>query len=203
MPISYHKIGLLLFHPLTIPLWTIFLIFSSGSYLSYLSPEIKQLVYYVLTFATIVLPLLIISFLYFSKLVPNIFDSNKKDRIVFYSILSFSFFFAWNIMNRLPVSKYIVYTCSILALSYFVHTTVLLFSKTSMYLVGWGSATGIILALSLKMQLDFYTGIIFLFLTAGLVGSWILKLKLAKPSEIYSGFISGFAWVFMLAIWFF
>ncbi len=203
MTFKTSQLILSLFHPITVPLWTLFLIFSSGSYLSYLSPEIKRLVYYILGFATVILPLLTFGFLYFSRMLPGILGGNKKEVFLYYGIVTFSLFFAWNVLNRLPLSKYILYSTLILAFSYGVHTLVLLFSRTSMHLVAWGSASAIILALAIKLHIPFHWGVILLILIAGLIGTVLLRTQKAEPFEVYSGWISGFLWVFVLAMWFF
>lgn len=182
----------LAFHPLIMPTFGIFILFNSGTYISFLPVEFKRSVYLIVAICTIGIPLVFIPFYIYRKIIVSSEMDTRQERIIPLIVTTVLFYAAFYILNNHNIPQAI--TLFILGSTFCVLGT-LLFSikwKISAHMVGLGGIVGLIVACSLLMHSDmiFYL-IIFLFLS-GMVASSRLLLNSHSPFQVYAGFFLGF-----------
>ncbi len=191
------KLFSILFHPLLIPFYGIFIIFNSGTYFSYVSPDVKKVILSIYFIATIILPLSSAPFLIYQKLITNWKLDNHKDRVLPIFILSISYIFAWFMLNRIHIPSlfitYIQYVSIAMVIAGIISTK----QKISIHMIGMGVLTGLILGLSFSKSVDLHLFLIIAFLASGIVAATRLLKEDSKPLLIYAGYTLGFLCVFI------
>jgi membrane-associated phospholipid phosphatase len=124
---------------------------------------------------------------------------DKKERIMPFSIISsFYLMTALFFHHKLNVDYLLVGTMAIIALCVIVLTIITVFWKISAHITGLAGMLAMIVVLAIKF--DFNTLIypmIVTIMACGAVGTARLSLDAHKPSEIYGGFVFGFAFCFI------
>ncbi|MGC9331981.1 MAG: hypothetical protein ACP5DZ_08930 [Bacteroidales bacterium] len=187
----------ILFHPLLTVFYAVLLIFYSGYYHWVLDPQMFYALLSIFFLLTFVLPLIIIPFLYYQQLIPDLLLKNSESRFPAYlsvailylvsSFLIYKFSFPLLIKNIMIISTAIVVIITITNKIYHIST----------HAISVGVLTGLVLFMGIKYNIAFHTEIMILFLVSGVVSSSRLALGYHKPHEVYTGFIGGF--VIMLA----
>ena len=72
--------------------------------------------------------------------------------------------------------------------------------KISSHMIGIGGITGLIFALSFRLQVLPIIYMISVFLISGLVGYSRLKLNAHNPAQLYSGYLMSFFITFMIVL---
>ena len=202
MQIKSASIISILLHPLIMPLLGIITIFKSGTYISFIDNHwvnITLLIVFILTF---VLPLSIIPFYYYTRLVRSVQMKNPKERIIPYFITFLLFYIAHVIIKKLPLDYF--YSIYLFAASISVLLVIIIsyFWKISTHMVGIGGLTGLILSLSLRMTANLMGILIIAIIVAGILGTSRLKLNSHSPSQVYLGFILGFFTIVFFCLFF-
>ena len=193
----FQRIISTLFHPLLIPLYGILVILNSGTYLSYISNDVKNVILSIYFISTIILPLSTAPLLYYQKLVSDWQFSNHKERVLPLLILSGFYIFAWFMLNRIQIpslyTSYILDSSSAILISAIVSTRL----KISIHMVGLGILSGLVLGLSLTKSVDLHLLLMLVFLISGIMGATRLQKHDTTPLMVYSGYIVGFISVFI------
>ena len=181
----------IILHPLLMPTIGLFLIFSSKTYLSYMPMHEQKILYLIVFINTFVFPISIIPFFIYQKLVKSFKLSNRKERIMPLSIILIFYFFAYLILHKLIAPTIIQ---NFILGSFFSILLTLLINlkwKISAHMVGIGGIVGLVLSLSIKLNVDLQSIIMILILFSGILGSARLYLNEHKPTQIYCGFLVG------------
>ncbi|MFC4871593.1 PA-phosphatase [Negadavirga shengliensis] len=125
---------------------------------------------------------------------------DKKERLmpfslisVFYIMTSVFFYIKLNVDSLLVGTMFMVTSCLILL------TLVTAFWKISAHVTGLSGLLAVIVVLHLKFHSsDLLYPLILALLICGAVGSARLYLNAHKPSEVYGGFVLGFAFCFLV-----
>lgn len=195
------KVLAYLFHPLLIPLWSIILIFNSGSYISHVPWEVKRAIYLIIAFTSVMMPLLSYGIFYYQKMIRSFDLKEPKQRIFILIIASFYNFITWYLLNRLPISQHIQNFILFYAILSLVFTIIAFRWNISMALGSLGAMCGLVLAFAIRTQIDLSPVFSSVVLISGLVAYGKLKFDLNRPAQLYLGFILGFVIMFVPVIY--
>jgi len=185
------KLISVLFHPLLMPTIGILMIFWSGTYLSFIPFEGKRLIFVVIFAGTFVIPISIIPFFLFFKIISNIEIDNPSQRLAPLIIISFLYFCTFYIMQKIPIpfiNLFVLASASCVLLN----TVITSWWKISSHLLGAGGLTGLIIAMFFRLNANISLLLIISIIIAGLTGFARLRLNAHTPEQIYSGFLIGF-----------
>ncbi len=186
-----------IFHPIFMPLLGVFLIFNSGTYLSYYPYEGQKAIFLIIILSMIVLPVCFIPMLFFFKMVKTIELNARRERILPYVFTLLFYYFAYFILKRAKAPTVVI---SMILASIITLSLTLIFSfrwKISAHMVGIGGLIGAMIALSSRMLFNVTFILACLILVGGFIGSSRLFLNAHKPGEIYAGFAIGIAASFL------
>jgi len=191
----------IIFNPLLMPTYGLFLIFRINDHISYLALPIKKVIFITVFVSSFILPLSITPLLYILKQVQSIYMKTRKERVWPLIITGFFFFTGYyflSLFSQVPafVLKYISATI----ITIYVALFITFFWKISIHMIGIGGLTGGILALAYMFGIDLHLLLSALILIAGLLGTARLYLSAHNPAQIYAGFVLGFGIVFSFVI---
>ena len=191
MQVKSANIISILFHPLLMPLIGIITILKSGAYIAYIDSHWVNHTLLIVFVLTVVLPLSLTPFYYYTRLVRSIRMKNHRERIVPYFITFILFYTAHFIIKKLPLNYF--YSIYLFAASVSVLLVIIIsyFWKISTHMVGIGGLVGLIFSLSLKMTVNLMGVLIIAIIVTGILGTSRLRLNSHSPSQVYSGFILG------------
>lgn len=194
---SAARVITILFHPLLMPTIGLLLILNSGTYLSLLDPAAKKAVLFVMALGTLLFPLMMIPVLYYRNLITSLQDAQKEERFLPYMIILILYFITYIYFVRLPLSHLIhAYVLSV-AILLFVMMFITLKFRICAHTAALGGIVGLVFTLILKYETPLLGFMLMGILAAGLVGTARLLLGVQRPAEVYTGFLLGFAVVFM------
>jgi hypothetical protein len=181
-----------LFHPLIMPTLGFLLLFNSGTYLAYLPFDYKKMILLIVILCTFIIPLSLIPFFLYQKLIFDIHLSRTRERYIPLVISFLLFIFCYFLLKKIPVPPDYRTFCLGCAASVFVVLLVMSKWKISLHMLGIGGLAGLIsyLIIQMKVNLEFY--LIITIIAAGIIGTARLILNAHKPFEIYTGFLTGF-----------
>lgn len=187
------------FHPTLMPLLGIYLILSY-THLILLPYEGKVAIFKIVGLSTLVLPIMVLPFLYYQKLITDITVSERRERLLPITLAIIFYFFGYYILRRLGGPSIIQSFLLSSFICVFIAGLISLRWKISLHMIGIGGLIGLISAMSFLYQ----TGIEFILmasiLIAGLTGTARLYLKEHSQTQIYSGFLLGFILTFGIVV---
>ncbi len=186
------KIISLVFHPLIMPLLGLLIIFNTDSYINYAVPEeLKQAVIVLVGTSTFILPLLISLLLLNRKVINSLEMETQKERIIPYSFAIAFYVFTLYMLKQAPIPPIIFNFIVGATLSIIIAFVVNIKWKISAHMIGVGGLFGVLLCVSVLLEIYVTPYLILALLVAGLVGSARLVLKAHTPSQTYIGFAVG------------
>lgn len=193
MEIKLAKIISVLFQPLLIPTYTLFVIFSLNNYISMLVPsQAKQLLIWIVFLSTFVFPLIFILILYKRKLIKSLNMDEREERIFPLIITGVFYFMVYYIVrqSQLDVIYNLLFLGSTLLIA--ISLVVSFYWKISMHMIGVGGMMGALIGINLVAYVDLTLFIILSAIVCGMVGFARLKLEAHTPAQVYTGFFAGF-----------
>ncbi|MGB0882848.1 MAG: hypothetical protein ACPGSO_07825, partial [Vicingaceae bacterium] len=179
-------------HPLLMPIFGLYIIFNTDSYINYaVHAELKQVVLTLVGISTFILPLLISVLLLNRKMINSLEMETQQERIIPYSFTIAFYIFALYMLNQLPIPPLIFKFIIGATLSIIIAFIVNIKWKISAHMIGVGGLFGALLCVSILMGIYVTPYLIFALLIAGLVGSSRLILNAHTPSQVYIGFAVG------------
>lgn len=182
------------FQPLFIPFYSIFLLFNSNTFITYaVSEEVQHFIYAVVAINSIVLPMAVFMFLLKRGVIQSLHMHTSQERsLPFLSVMAFQIS-TFYLFHKVPVPAIIPN----LVLGGVVSIAMALFInfkwKISIHMLGMGGLVGTFLGLALRYQVDALQLVSALVLLSGLVGYARLRLNAHTPAQVYAGFLSGVA----------
>lgn len=191
----------IIFHPILIPLYGIFILFNVGLYIGYvLSPESKQLIYLMIAINTIVLPGSMLLLLRYRNVVSSLQIEDRKQRFLPFLMMLVFYYVTYYLFNefRLPVilTAFIYGAC----VSVLVLLILNMKWKVSAHMVGIGGLLGMIYSICEFFLDQPHAYLIYISLIAGFVAYARLKLNAHKPKEVYLGLLVGFLSVYLTVV---
>jgi hypothetical protein len=192
---SFHeklsKIVSVIFHPLLIPLYGLLIIFFAPTMFWYLPLKVKEILFLVVVVNNVLIPFLLMPLFRYNNIISAWTIESRKERIL--PLLSVSLLYS--------ITAYILYRFQIpmfvksfaLAISFIALTVTIInfWWKISLYSTGAGALTGIVVTLSLKMNIPLFWFLIPVIILSGLILSSRLKLNFHNSAQVYVGYLTG------------
>ena len=181
----------IIFHPLLIPTFGFLILFNSGTYLSFLDFDFKKMIFIIVVLSTCLIPLSLIPFFLYQKMIFSIHLPEKKARFVPLGITLLLYVFCYMLIRKVPIPPLYHAFCFASIIAVLLTLAITLKWKISLHMVGLGGLTGLIsfLIFSMRVNLEFY--LIMTVIAAGLAGTSRLFLDAHRPSQLYAGFVLG------------
>lgn len=182
----------LIFNPFLLPIYSLLIIFSSPTLFSYLSKEIKHLLFIIVLIDNCLVPFILFSYMKARNFISDWLVYNRAERIV--PIFTSALFYALTlyIIYRFNIPGFI----KVFFLAAFVMTTcigiVSFFMKSSIHAGGMGALIALVVVLSIKTQVPLTGYLITTILLTGIVMSARLWLNAHSVKEIWVGLSIGF-----------
>ncbi len=181
-----------LLHPLLMPLFGLFILFNSGTYISFFSPEFKRSVFLIVGICTLGIPMIFVPFFLYRKIISNIHMNFSHERLLPLVVTTIMFFLSYYLMSNSSVPK----TLQMFLLgSTFCVTVTLLVTikwKISAHMIGLGGIVGLIVSIAVFLHSDVLIYLFLFIIFAGITGTARLLLNSHSPAQVYSGFGLGF-----------
>lgn len=189
---NYSRIISGLAHPMLMPLYAIFLIFHSNTFLDYTPFPLVKAIYMIMFITTILLPLSCLPLLKSYSLITSYSLTERKDRMVPLGLAILSYSLGLYLLMKLPGANVfgrlqlagIISLVLLLIISYWW--------KISLHMAGIGGLCALIFTFSIRFSTSLRAMFMLAILAAGLLAFSRLKLGVHKPSQVYVGFILGF-----------
>ena len=178
-------------HPIFMPLISFSITLLVIPSLSFTLSQNQQLIYGIIIFSSIILPLVSVFWLIRNGKVSSLEIKNHKERSLplFKTVIwmSLGYYLLQNLLFYTPVLKAELLGTIIIIL---VATIISKFWKISLHLLGIGGVVGVFIALQIIYG-DFLYLIIFFILLSGLLGVVRIKQKAHNNAQVYAGFLVG------------
>ena len=181
----------ILFHPLLLPLYMLFIVFNTGTVFTYVPAYTQNMSYLLTLFGVILIPLLCLPLLKWFGLIEGYRLMQKQDRVFPVLVTIAGAFIVFYFSRNLPYSNIVrqFYLIMVIMLSGFMIVT--LRWKISMYMMAIGAVCGFVFIWGMNYLGDVINLLPFLILVSGLVASARLYLKRHTPAQVYAGYIYG------------
>ncbi|WP_372644715.1 hypothetical protein [Ancylomarina sp.] len=179
-------------HPILMPLYAIYLIFHSNTFLDFTPLTLVKAIYMIVFITTILLPISCLPLLKSYSLISSYSLTERKDRMIPLALAILSYSLGFYLLMKLPGTNIFAR----LQLAGIISLTLLLIIsywwKISLHMAGIGGLCALIFAFSIRFSTSLRTVFMMAILAAGLLAFSRLKLEVHKPSQIYVGFLLGF-----------
>lgn len=195
------KMFTIVFHPLFVPFYMLLILLNVNTFFAMMIPVKAKLLLSGLVFlTTILLPLLIVFLLYRLKLVKSFYLQSREERI--YPLLTVAVFYyiTYYLLKSFPIS--FIFSYYMLGSTFLTILAMIIsfYRKISLHMIGIGGMLGLLMGLSLNLNLDLTWFVISAIILGGFLGFARIQSNSHKPSEIYSGFLVGAGVMFLLFI---
>jgi hypothetical protein len=187
------KIISVIFHPVLMPLFGLLIIFSSPTLFGYLPLIQKKFLVLILSTNNILLPLSLLPYLKWRKMITSWTMDNRSERIIPLAITSFFYFVTVYVVLKFNIPVFIKVVFLSTALLSFVVTIVNFWWKISIHSVGAGALTSLIMVLSIMMHTPLTPFLLSAIIASGLILSSRLWLNAHTSGEVWIGYLTGIA----------
>ena len=181
----------ILLHPMFMPLLAVHLTLLVLPSLAFTLSQNLLLIYGILVFSTMILPLVSIFWLMRKGKVSSLEMSNHKERSLplFKTVIwmSFGYYLLQNLLFYTPILKAELLGAIIIIL---IAAIVSKYWKISLHLLGIGGVVGVFIALQI-IHGDFLYLLLLFILLSGLLGVARIKQKAHNYAQVYVGFLVG------------
>jgi hypothetical protein len=178
-------------HPMFMPILALHLTLLVLPSLAFTLSQNLLLIYGILVFSTMVLPLISIFWLMQKGKVSSLEMSNHKERSLplFKTVIwmSFGYYLLQNLLFYTPILKAELLGAILIIL---LAAIISKFWKISLHLLGIGGVVGVFIALQI-MHGDFLYLLLLFILLSGLLGVARIKQKAHNYAQVYAGFLVG------------
>ena len=181
----------ILLHPMFMPILALHLTLLVLPSLAFTLSQNLLLIYGILIFSTMVLPLISVFWLMQKGKVSSLEMSNHKERSLplFKTVIwmSFGYYLLQNLLFYTPILKAELLGAILIIL---LAAIISKFWKISLHLLGIGGVVGVFIALQI-MHGDFLYLLLLFILLSGLLGVARIKQKAHNYAQVYAGFLVG------------
>jgi hypothetical protein len=181
----------IILHPMFMPILALHLTLLVLPSLAFTLSQNLLLIYGILIFSTMVLPLISIFWLMQKGKVSSLEMSNHKERSLplFKTVIwmSFGYYLLQNLLFYTPILKAELLGAILIIL---LAAIISKFWKISLHLLGIGGVVGVFIALQI-MHGDFLYLLLLFILLSGLLGVARIKQKAHNYAQVYAGFLVG------------
>jgi hypothetical protein len=187
------KLFSVIFHPLLMPTLGIYVILTSGTNASLLDSEAKNIILTLVMACTFIIPLAFVPFYYYWRITTSLTMSERQERIVPLAITGTLYYVCFFILHQMGAPRIILAFLFATALTVIINLLVTLRWKISAHMTGIGGVIGLIFSMAVLYHVDTMFYLMISILLSGFIGFARLSLNAHTPSEVYWGFINGFA----------
>jgi hypothetical protein len=185
------------FNPLFLPLYGLLIIFTAPTIFWYIPLKVKKILFLVVATNNILVPVTLMPFFRYRNIISSWIIENRKDRRIPLIFLSLFYFLTSFIFFRLQIPLFIKGFMISITVITIVLTVINFWWKISLYSAGAGTLIAIVLVLSLKTLVPLTWFLIPAILVNGLILTSRLLLNVHNNSEVFLGFLVGFAGMFL------
>jgi len=184
----------LVFQPLFMPLYSVFLLFNTDTYITYaITPEVRQFIYGVVVINAIMLPMAVFFFLLRKGAIDSLHMHTARERsLPFLTVMLFQLS-TFYLFHKMPVPSLIPNLVLGGVLSVGIALLINFRWKISIHMLGMGGLVGTFIGLAVRYQVNALHLVMVLILLSGLVGYARLRLDAHTPAQVYAGFLAGTA----------
>jgi hypothetical protein len=187
-----------LFHPLLFPTYGVLLIIAANPHLFAAYRPKDQFLWVIIAFVfTFLCPVVWLVMMKRLELISDYNFENSKDRII--PFIAVASFYMWMFKLFKPSAMETQHSNALISLmmlgaavSIFIGFFINIFRKISIHAIGAGAFIGLTMSLMQLSEYDLRFFLIFVILSAGLVGTARLILTESKPNEVWAGYLTGF-----------
>ena len=195
---KFARILSVIFHPILMPSYALFVIFWQHTYVALtISPENKSRLFSIVVLNTFMLPIVISYILVRKGWIRSLEMQRREERIVPYLTNLLLMVISAYMINYFLLPHVFFQMTLGAAAAIAVAIVVNIKWKISIHMLGIGCLIGTFFGLSTFLLIDLRMLIIFFLLIAGLLGVARVTLGAHKPSQIYTGFLLGFLCEFL------
>lgn len=175
------------------PALGVFIIFNTVAYLSILPFDVKKSVFIIVFISTFILPVALIPFFLYFKIIRDEQIDDKQQRLIPLLITVIFYYLTYFFMARYNIPQFI----RVFMLSATIAITITFFItilwKISSHMIGIGGITGALMAVSLRHNVDGHSLLLVFFLISGFLAYARLRMDSHNPAQVYAGYGVGFA----------
>ncbi|HEY4785453.1 MAG TPA: hypothetical protein VIH57_05370 [Bacteroidales bacterium] len=192
----YKKIPQLLsylFHPLLMPTLGVLIILNSGTYISLMPSEAKNIILLVVLSCTFVLPAAFIPLYFYGKLISSADVGQGQQRPIPLAITSSLFYLSFYLLRKMGVPDIIQNFIFASAIAVIINLLINIKWKISAHMIGIGGVIGLIVCLSFLQDANVILYLLISIMISGFVGFARLSLNAHTPGQVYIGLLTGFS----------
>lgn len=185
------------FHPLIMASIAVLILFNSGHYLSIVNAESRDTIYSIFFILTFVLPALFIPVLFYFQIISNLEIDIRKERLLPLFSTTIIYALAYYFMDRVGMPSILIKLVFSSIVVLILCTIITVFWKISLHSTALGGLFGFVIFIGVNSNLNVLLVGFIIILVAGLVGSSRLYLERHNPWQVYVGFLTGIAAVYL------
>jgi len=189
---NYSRIISGLAHPLLMPLYSIYLIFHSNTFLDFTPFTLVKAIYLIVFITTVLLPVSCLPLLKSYSLISSYGLSERKDRMIPLIMAIMSYTLGFYLLLKLPGSSIFARLQLAGIISLGLLLIISYWWKISLHMAGIGGLCALIFTFSIRFSTSLRSLFMAAICAAGILAFSRMKLKLHKPSQVYVGFLLGF-----------
>ncbi|MGZ2369205.1 hypothetical protein ACXR6G_05435 [Ancylomarina sp. YFZ004] len=189
---NYSRIVSGLAHPMLMPLYAIYLIFHSNTFLDFTPFTLVKAIYMIVFITTILLPVSCLPLLKSYSLISSYSLTERKDRMIPLALAIISYSLGFYLLMKLPGTNIFARLQLAGIISLVLLLIISYWWKISLHMAGIGGLCALIFTFSIRFSTSLRTMFMMAILAAGLLAFSRLKLEVHKPTQIYVGFLLGF-----------
>lgn len=183
-----------LFHPLLLPLYAVWLLLNSGGYLSYAIPDkFRQYLYVIIFFSTFLMPSLLTWLLVQRGRIKSIELEERRERHLPYLLTLCCTVITAYLLYRLPLPRLIAFTLMGSSVAILTAFLINLRWKISVHMIGIGGLLGLFFGFGIYYNIDTFSILLVIAALAGLIAAARLARESHSPAQVYAGFLVGYA----------
>ncbi|MEP7263680.1 MAG: hypothetical protein ABI772_04245 [Bacteroidota bacterium] len=200
MPQSLARFISVLFQPLLLSTYGVFLLLNTETWMSYtVFPQVRYLLYIIIIASTFFLPALTVLMFLRKGTITSLEMKEREERNWPYISTLLFYIAGWILLNKLPLPRVFGNMVMGAGLAILVAFLVNLRWKISIHMMGLGGMAGMFFAIATLFSFNLVIPLIAIVVVAGITGTARLALNAHTPAQVYVGFISGFfiEWIFV------
>jgi len=181
------------FHPLLMPTYGLFLVFTFNVYFRFsIPPVLKWVTYLIVCISTFLLPSIAALGMVRSGIIKSLQMESREDRQAPFLVTAAFYIVCYYLLTQLHLPKIFLSMMLGACISVILALIINFWWKISIHTIGMGGLCGIVYALSQSLFVDMVMPFSFLVLLSGFVASARMFVGSHQPAQIYMGFILGF-----------
>ncbi|MDR2928094.1 MAG: hypothetical protein LBV41_07855 [Cytophagaceae bacterium] len=181
-----------LFHPMLMPTIWMFLVFNSGTHISFMPPEARTILYTVIFTTTCGFPVAILPLLYQFKVIKSFEMKTARERFLPILLTSIFYYIGFVVLKKMGVPMMIQKFVIASLIAVMSASIISFFWKISIHMIGIGGVTGGMLALASHYDSGHINlWLLLLLMVAAITASARLYLGAHNPTQVYTGYLWG------------